>query len=681
VSRFAVRPASLLVLVLLTGLGVAGFKVTRDTARHQEQRLLEERAGEVATLLTSAMDNIGSTLRLLGEAYAARHTAGTTFRATARSLLKANVTGIGVAEPVAGGDIVVRAGLGKTPAVGARLTGDRGELIRRALRTPGLVSALARDAATQRSTLMLAVAHQAHTVIWQDSALDPSRPVARTPGSPYYELDVVLYRSPEAQRDQLLLTTTIAGDLSPSRPLNRRTLVVGTERWLMLTSPVRPLGGSTASLVPWTILAAAVATAVLMAVVIEGFLRRHRYALALVEERTTALRQTVSELETARATADAANRSKSAFLSRMSHELRTPLNAVLGFAQLLDLGELTDGQQESVDLIIKGGNHLLELINDVLDISRIETGDLPLSPEAVELNGLLADVMDLVRPLAAQRRVHLVGDRHHSCDEYVFADRQRLQQILLNLLSNAIKYNREAGTVAIACERSSATQLRIKVSDTGPGIPAEQLGLLFVPFERLGADRSDVEGVGIGLALSRELARAMGGSLDVETAIGQGSTFWLELALVEGPVERYERLNGNPAPTPARPTPGVEVRHTVLYIEDNLANLKLVQNLLGHRPTIKIIPAMQGRLGLELAREHHPVLILLDLHLPDIGGDQVLQELRDDPTTASTPVVILSADATTGQVQRLLSAGACAYLTKPFNVRELLRILDSVLTD
>ncbi len=662
--------------VLLASLGVAGFAVTRGTARDQERRLLEERAGEVAALLTSATSSTAGTLGLLGEAYAARRAAGVTFTAVARSLVKANVVGVGVAE-VAGGNLVVRAGLGASPAEGARLAGVRAELARRALRTPGMVSALVADAATGRFTLVLALARWGRTVVWQDSAVDPSRPAARTPGSPYRELDVVLYRSPDARGDQVVLTTT-AADLAPSPAVDRRTLTVGAERWLMLTAAIRPLGGSSAYLVSWTVLAAGIAAAVLTASIVEGFARRQRYALTLVEERTSVLARTVSELQTARAAADAANRSKSEFLSRMSHELRTPLNAVLGFAQLLELGELTDEQQEAVDLILKGGNHLLQLINDVLDISRIETGDLPLSPEAVQLDVLLVDVLDLVRPLAAARRVHLVGDRQATCCEYVFADRQRLKQILLNLLSNGIKYNQEGGSLAVSCQRASATRLRIKVSDTGPGIPSEQLGLLFVPFERLGANRTGVEGVGIGLAISRELARAMGGTLDVDTVLGQGSTFWVELALVEGPVERYQRLNGGTTPEPADPLP--EGQQVVLYIEDNLANLRLVQNLVGRRPKVKIIPAMQGRLGLELAREHHPVLILLDLHLPDIGGDQVLQELRDDPATTAIPVVILSADATPGQVQRLLSAGASAYLTKPFDVRELLRVVDDIVT-
>ncbi len=644
--RSAGRPASLVVLVLLASLGVGGFAVTRGTARDQERRLLAERAGEVAALLTSATSSTASTLRLLGEAYAARQGAGGTFTATARSLLNASVVGIGVAE-IAGGDLVVRAGLGASPAAGDRLAGQRAELARRALRAPGLVSALVQNAATHRLTLVLALARQSRTVVWQDSTVDPSRPAARTPGSPYRELDVRLYRSPDARPDQLVLTTT-TGDLAPSPSVDRRTLTVGAEQWLMLTAAVRPLGGSSAALVSWTILAAGIAAAVLTALIVEAFARRQQYAVALVQERTSELARTVTELETARAAADAANHSKSEFLSRMSHELRTPLNAVLGFAQLLDLGELTDEQREAVNLILKGGNHLLQLINDVLDISRIETGDLPLSLEAVELDLLLVDVLDLVRPLAAQRRIHLIGDRRSSCCEYVFADRQRLKQILLNLLSNGIKYNQEGGSLAVSC------------------------------VERLGAGRTEVEGVGIGLALSRQLARAMGGTLDVDTTLGQGSTFWIELALVEAPVERYERLTAGTTPAPIQPPP--EDRHVVLYIEDNLANLKLVQNLLGRRPNIKIIPAMQGRLGLELAREHHPALVLLDLHLPDIGGDQVLQELRDDPATTSIPVVILSADATPGQVQRLLSAGATAYLTKPFDVRELLGILDTVTT-
>ena len=202
---------------------------------------------------------------------------------------------------------------------------------------------------------------------------------------------------------------------------------------------------------------------------------------------------------------------------------------------------------------------------------------------------------------------------------------------------------------------------------------------MFTPFERLGADRTDVEGTGIGLALSRRLAEAMGGTLDVETVYGQGSTFWVELPVVEGPVERFDRLHGDSvlSETSVSETTG---RQAVLYIEDNLANLLLVQRVMKNRDDVEIIPAMQGRLGIELARQHRPVLILLDLHLPDMPGDEILELLRVDPETATIPVVIISADATQGQIQRLLAAGASDYLTKPFDVSELVRIIDAALS-
>jgi len=514
--------------------------------------------------------------------------------------------------------------------------------------------------------------------VYQESAVDPTRPVPSTADSPFRELDVVLYRSPTASRDELVITTT--ADLPLKGSADRRVLNVGADRWLLVTAANEPLAGSLAQSAPWIILGAGLIAALIAGGIVELLARRREYALALVDERTATLRQTLDDLEAAREAADAANRSKSGFLSRMSHELRTPLNAVSGFAQLLELGDLDQGQREAVDQILKGGNHLLELINEVLDISRIESGDLALSPEPVLASSVLSDAVELIRPLAAQHSIQLVGDRHATCDTYVFADRQRLKQILLNLLSNAVKYNRVGGTVSLCCEQPEPTRLRLKVTDTGPGLRPDQLSLLFVPFERLGADRTDIEGTGIGLALSRRLAEAMGGTLDVDSRLGQGSTFYVELPLVEGPVERYERLNDRgQGPEPDRAT-GVK-RHAVVYIEDNLANLKLVQRVTANRNDIEIIPAMQGRLGIELAREHQPVLILLDLHLPDLDGEQVLQQLRDDPDTAAIPVIIVSADATRGRVQRLLSAGAVAYLTKPFDVRELLRTFDDRLPD
>jgi CheY-like chemotaxis protein len=400
-----------------------------------------------------------------------------------------------------------------------------------------------------------------------------------------------------------------------------------------------------------------------------------------VEQRTVELRQTLTQLESARHLADVANQSKSEFVSRMSHELRTPLNAVLGFAQLLEIGALDGPQREAVEHILKGGTHLLNLINEILDIARIESGDIAMSPEAVLVSEVVRETMHLMQPVAAQRSIHFATDADQICSRYVFADRQRLKQILLNVVSNAIKYNSIGGTVAVTCEQVEVTRLRIKVADTGPGIRQDQMGLLFTPFERLGAERSNVEGTGIGLALSRRLAEAMGGTLDVDTTYGQGSTFWVELPLVEGPVERHVRLNGSyesNAATSIPEEPSV-VRHRILYIEDNLANLKLVETIFHDRPDIELIPASQGRLGVELARQHNPTLVLLDLHLPDIGGDIVLQQLRDNPATSTIPVIIVSADATVGQVQRLKSAGATAYLTKPFNVKELLQIVDDIL--
>jgi PAS domain S-box-containing protein len=379
--------------------------------------------------------------------------------------------------------------------------------------------------------------------------------------------------------------------------------------------------------------------------------------------------------------AEAANRSKSEFLSRMSHELRTPLNAVLGFSQLLKLQSLTEQEAEAVDQILKGGRHLLDLINEVLDISRIEAGRLLLSPEAVLVSDLVEESMDLVRAMAEERDVRLVVDRA-GMEAYVFADRQRAKQVVLNLLSNAVKYNHRRGSVAVSCRERGATELRISVADTGPGIRPELMGRLFAPFDRLDAGQTDVEGTGIGLALAKSLAEAMGGTLSVESVLGQGSTFSVDLPRVEGPVERYERLQPESARLVAAPANGHAEpgqRHTVLYIEDNPSNLRLIERILGRRGDIDVVSAMQGRFGIDLARQHHPSLILLDLHLPDIGGEEILRRLLDDPLTASIPVVMVTADATIGQVQRLLSAGAAAYLTKPLDVAQLLGLLDEML--
>ncbi|MDQ1447808.1 MAG: hypothetical protein QOC79_779 [Actinomycetota bacterium] len=670
------RYAALMVCVALSALTVAGFLVARSAAHSAESRLLHERAAEVGALLTSSTDSLETSLGLLGQSYASDRRADAGFTASARSLLKGGVTTVGVAE-VAENSVVVRSTTGQPLAGGTRLTGARAALARRAAQTKDLVSTLVKDPVSGHQSLMIALGRADGVVIFEDSPVDPTRVVPSTPNSPYRELNVVVYVSPTPNPAELLLTTT--SKVSLSGMVDTRVVNVGADRWLLMTSAKGWLGGSLAQSVAWIILAGGLVAALIASAVVAMLTRRRRYAMVLVEQRTAELRGTFADLETAREAADVANRSKSSFLSRMSHELRTPLNAVLGFAQVLDLDDLDSNQQEAVDQILRGGKHLLGLINEVLDISRIETGDLALSAESVLVSDVVGETVDLIRPLAEQRSIQIHADHHVGENIHVFADRQRLKQVLLNLLSNAVKYNRLHGSVTISCARPDPTRLRIRVADTGPGIRGEQLGKVFVPFERLGAERTDIEGTGIGLALSRRLAEAMGGTVDLESVPGEGSTFWIELPLVEGPLERYERLQGDHPQSQAVSSTD-ERRQTLLYIEDNLANLKLVQRVVAHRNDVDIIPAMQGRLGLELATEHQPALILLDLHLPDIPGDQVLQELRSNSATASIPVVVVSADATLGQQQRLLSAGALAYLTKPYEVQELLRIIDEALT-
>ena len=397
-----------------------------------------------------------------------------------------------------------------------------------------------------------------------------------------------------------------------------------------------------------------------------------------VHERTLALgvaneqlQQEITERRRAEEEADRANRAKSDFLSRMSHELRTPLNGILGFAQLLEMESLPADQAEGVAHILKAGRHLLGLINEVLDISRIEAGRLQLSLEPVPVSDTLHGAVDLVRPLAAQHGIEL-GAEVANGDCHVLADRQRLQQVLLNLLSNAVKYNRAQGAVTVSCEERGSDRLRILVTDTGQGISPSKLERLFVPFDRLGVEGSGIEGTGLGLALSKHLVEVMGGVLDVTSRVGIGSTFAVELPRTAAPVDVLKPVEASPTlPTAAR-----QARVTVLYIEDNLSNLRLIEQVLSRRPHATLLSAMQGRLGLDLAREHRPDLILLDLHLPDLSGEEVLRQLLAEPRTRDIPVVVLSADATPGQVERLLAVGARAYLTKPLDVPKFLALVD-----
>jgi PAS domain S-box-containing protein len=389
-----------------------------------------------------------------------------------------------------------------------------------------------------------------------------------------------------------------------------------------------------------------------------------------------ALHAAREEAEGARQEAEFANRAKSEFLARMSHELRTPLNAILGFAQLLEIDDLGAEQGESVQQILRAGRHLLQLIDEVLDVARIEQGTLSLSIEPVHLRDIVREALDLVQPLAVSASIRIMTDGSQF-DGHALADRQRLKQVLMNLLSNAIKYNQEGGDVTVSCHATSAGRVRVEVSDSGPGIPAEMMDRLFLPFERLGAERTTVEGTGIGLSISKRLIELMGGEIGAESQIGRGSTFWVELEPAEAPEERAEAEAERVPDAPE----GSDGARTVLYVEDNLSNLRLVERILARRPSARLITAMQGGLALELAREHRPDLILLDVHLPDIDGDEVLRRLRADPETRDIPVVAVSAEATPRKIERFLAAGARAYLTKPLDVKQFLQAVDEALAD
>jgi PAS domain S-box-containing protein len=387
-------------------------------------------------------------------------------------------------------------------------------------------------------------------------------------------------------------------------------------------------------------------------------------------------KQVESDLHEALAAAEKANRAKTDFLSSMSHELRTPLNAILGFAQLMESGlpHPTPSQQRSLDQILKAGWYLLELINEILDLALIESGKVTLSREPVSLAEVMLECRAMIEPQAQKRGIGLTFPRFE-VPWFVKADRTRVKQVLINLLFNAIKYNQPGGTVAVECSLAQPDSLRISVRDSGAGIPPELVAQLFQPFNRLGKETGAEEGTGIGLVVTKRLVELMGGSIGVDSVVGVGSVFWFELSLTTAPTlaaheAEHAALTCLPDDTPLR---------TLLYVEDNPANLELVEQIIARRPDLRLLSAADANIGIEFARAYLPEVILMDINLPGISGVEAMKILRADPATAHIPIIALSANALAHDIAKALAAGFFNYLTKPIKVNAFLEALDVAL--
>ena len=378
--------------------------------------------------------------------------------------------------------------------------------------------------------------------------------------------------------------------------------------------------------------------------------------------------------------AEKANLTKSDFLSSISHELRAPLNAILGFAQLLEMSTptLTPEQRVKTEKIQCGGWYLLTLINDILDLASIDSGKVAVSLAPLSLERVLNECQSMIEPQAERFGIR-VDFLQSTGDQLVIADPVRLQQVIINLLSNAIKYNQSNGTVSVTVELAEADAVRISVHDTGEGISQEKLSHLFEPFNRLGKESSCTEGTGIGLVVTRRLTELMGGKIGVQSTVGEGSVFWIELKMASTPPFGKDDVAEHAAGQPVLALPDSKPC-TVLYVEDNQANMELVAQILETwRPNFQLLSAENGMLGLEMARNHSPQVILMDLNLPGMSGLEVLQSLRQDPATSHIPVLAISANAMTRDVAKGLAAGFFAYLTKPFKIEEFLKVLDRAL--
>jgi PAS domain S-box-containing protein len=391
-----------------------------------------------------------------------------------------------------------------------------------------------------------------------------------------------------------------------------------------------------------------------------------------------ALQENNIELERAKAAAEKANLAKSDFLSSMSHELRSPLNAILGFAQLInsDSPPPTAAQRASIDQILQAGWYLLKLINEILDLAQIESGKLALSKEPTSLTDVMLECQAMIEAQGHKRGIKMTFPIA-GVPYFVNADRTRLKQVVINLLSNAIKYNEANGTVTVECAASAPERVRVSVRDTGAGLPPDMLLQLFQPFNRLGRETGTEEGTGIGLVMCKRFVELMGGSIGVESTVGKGSVFWFELNADAAP--QLSSDLGEPAAIVPAPVDKDVALRTVLYIEDNPANLKLVEQLIARRRELKLLSARDGALGIEIARAYHPDVILMDINLPGISGSEALKILRQDRVTASIPVVAVSANAMPSDIEKGLLTGFFRYLTKPIKFDEFMRTLDEAL--
>lgn len=382
------------------------------------------------------------------------------------------------------------------------------------------------------------------------------------------------------------------------------------------------------------------------------------------------------ELETAKSVAEKANQAKSDFLSSMSHELRTPLSAILGFAQLIESGTPppTATQKRSINQILQAGWYLLELINEILDLALIESGKLSLSLEPVSLIEVMHECEAMIEPQSLKRAV-TVTFPHFEIPYFVQADRTRVKQVLINLLSNAIKYNKFNGSVIVSCSAPSAERIRISVEDTGEGLSPEKMSQLFQPFNRLGQENQDQEGTGIGLVMTKRLIELMGGDIGLESTLGKGSIFWVEMNLTHKRIP----IKTDTVVIAPKITPIDNSCYTLLYVEDNPANLMLVEDLIERRPDIRLLTARDGISGVDVARTELPDVILMDINLPGISGINALKLLARDATTAHIPIIALSANAIPTDIARGLEAGFFRYLTKPIKVTEFMDTLDIAL--